>query len=194
MDRRDVLRAGAGLALGSVILPSEAFFPLLFRFLFSSAIRAGGSVAVRSSARTVLTRTVTAGATRKTVQVVTTRELGVSIAGVSYVSVAAAEAIEKHKCTAICVQGQSDSTTLISDNPVRQSINLAVNFVNVAANRVEHDWGMYVAPGEFRYSIDFPRFLTPGVKRLDGYSPTPNKIKPFSSGNIYLAGMSDVFI
>jgi len=173
-------------------LSAEAFLPLLLRFVFSFAVRREATALAGSAVRSALTRTVVSGTTRKTVQVVSTRQLGISIAGISYLSAPAAEAVEKYNCNAVVIQGKNDTSFIESISVIQKSINLQLNIINVHLSKIEHEKGIYIAPGEFRYSIDFPRSLPLGVKRLEAKA-LKSEIEPFYSGNILLAGEHDVF-
>lgn len=188
--RRHALLAGASL-LGTTF-DIHAFPPLLLRFLFTSSVRGSASAAVRSVATSSVTRTVVSGGVTRTVQMVATRKVGISIAGVAFVSTAMAQAIEDHNCKAVCVIGNDKDATLSSSSPVTEAMNLTISIVNTIQNRIESDRGIYITPGEFQYSIPFPSFLQNGVKRLEATSPR-GQIRPVSSENFYLAHPSELF-
>ena len=164
----------------------NSWVPFVLRFLFSQVVRRS---VVRSGAR--LGARVGAGASSRSgvssgIKFISVESLGLAIAGVSSLSASAAEDLQKYNCEAICVRGSTDFVELSSGGSIIQSsANLSIDFVDVKKNKVEEDWGIYIAPGEFRYSIDFPRSVPVGVKRVVGYSEADD-IAPFSSPNILL--------
>lgn len=188
--RRHALLA-TGALLGAPIT-SNALLPLLLRFFFTSGVRAGASAAVRGVATRAVTRTVVSGGVTRSVQMVASREIGLSIGGVAFVSVAMAQAVEDYNCKAVCVIGNDKDATLASSSPVKEAMNLTINIINAVANTIESDRGIYITPGEFQYSIPFPNFLQNGVKRLEAVSPR-GLIKPVSSENFYLAHPLELF-
>jgi hypothetical protein len=190
LTRRRILMAIAGVTvLGS---SAHSFLPLLLRFLFTAGVRTGASAAVRATTRSVVTRTVVSNGVRRSVQMVATKEIGLSIAGVAFISASAAAAIEEHDCKAVCVLGSDHDAVVVAETPVREAMNITINLVNVLTRSVDSERGVYVAPGEFRYSIDFPNALQNGVKRLEAFSPT-NLAHRVSSANFYLAHPSELF-
>lgn len=194
MKRRTALKA----AIGAPLFAHPEFglpwvLPLL-RVILGLEVRgaATASVAGRALASRAVTRTVVRGGVTKTIQTVTTAEMGISIAGVTALSLTAAELLKEYDCKALCVQGVSDTGKVISEAFSKPS-HVTVNIYNTVTGKFEDYARQYVNPGRFEYSFDLPRSLPLGVKFVEGVADDDKSVKPFRSANILLAGAGDVF-
>lgn len=171
---------------------SAGFLIPLFKVLAGVGVKKSAPQIGRIAASRIVTRTVVRGGVTTTVQTITTAELGITVAGITALSVGAAELLSKFDCKLLCVRDESDVATVVSESLSRPT-HVTIDVFDVQTGRVEDYSREYVNPGNSQFKFKIPKTVNVGVKRLDGRADDDPKIQPFSSGNILLAGADDVF-
>jgi hypothetical protein len=193
MNRRDGLRVVSGTILCSAIQP-RAFGLLvgpILRILLGISVRGTANVAARSVASRAVTMSVSRAGLTSTVQAVTTREIGVSIAGVAALSIPAAELLAEYNCQAIFVKGVDETVTVIS-NALSRPTHITVEIYNSITGRVEDYRREYANSGNFEFKFQLPWEGSRTVKRLNGRADDDHSVPHFSTGNILFTESHDV--
>jgi len=195
MNRRHALiYSSAGVLFSSAVAPASAALQLipLLKILGGLTVKRSAPAAIGIGASRIVTRTIVRGGVVKTVQTVSTAQLGISVAGISALSLGAAELIEKFGCKSIYVRGESDAATVVSQALTRPT-HVTINVYNAETGKLEDYGREYVNPGNSEFRFKIPNGVDVGVKRLDGRADDDPTIPPFTSGNVLLAGRDDVF-
>lgn len=191
MDRRL-----ASLAIPTLIsataTPAAAALPLLLRILLGTGIRGTANVAAQGMARSAVTMSVRRGAMTASMQVVTTKQIGITITGVLALSVPAAEIVAQHDVKAICVRGIDKYATVVADNFMVNSTQLVVNVYNSVNNSLENSIPLYANVGKKEFEFDLPWETGRHVRRFEGSAKTDRTVRPFSSGNVLFTSTEDV--
>jgi hypothetical protein len=191
MDRRTLTK---GIAASFLAPPAEpkANPLLILRFLFGTGARVGVSGAVRAAATSAVERQIIINGARHTVRTVATREIGISLSGVAFISLMAAKKIEQYDCKNICIIGKDKGISCTPSSPTPQAMNFTINLFNTITGDLEWERSAYITPKEFSFSIDFPLYVQNGVKHLIASSPQ-KQFDPIRSTNFYLAHPTELF-
>lgn len=174
-------------------LSSQANPLAILRFVFGTAgVRTGVSVAARSLATATVERVIFPNGVKTVIKTVATKEIGVSLHGVAFISLAAAEIINKFDCKNVSVMGKNSGIACVPVTPPTQAMNFVINLYNTATGEREWERPAYITPKEFQFSIDFPRSVSNGVKHLTAISPQ-GLLDPIRSSNFYLAHPMELF-
>lgn len=189
-------RRKAMLAIAPALLvlqtEADAFVPLLLRILLGVGVRGTATVGARAIASRAVTMSVTRAGVARTMQVVTTREIGISIAGVVALSVTAAEVVAQYDIKAICVREIDKFATVVADNILINPTQLTVNIFNSVSSMLEKTVPIYANAGRKEFEFELPWETGRYVRRFDGSANSDSSVKKFTSGNVLFTSVEDV--
>ncbi len=193
MERRKILTASTAIAVAGALPNAGAIGPLaIFRFLLGLGVRGTATAGARAMSSRAVTMSVSRAGVTRSVQVVTTKELGISVAGVVAFSIPAAEAMANHECKSVCIEGVHDLGKVTSSIALPIPTHVTVNIFNGVTRKFEDYRREYVNSGAFEFTFRLPWEPETSVKQFDGRADDDAKIAPFSSGNVLLVRNSDV--
>jgi hypothetical protein len=191
MNRRSAILAATTLGSG---LPNSAsaFLPLVFRVLMGVGVRGTATAGARVMSSRAVSMSVTRSGVTRTMQVVTTRNIGISLTGIVALSVTAAEVVSQYDVKAICVREIDKYATIVTDNVLINPTQLTVNIINAVSNAIEDTKPIYANAGKKEFEFDLPWETGRSVRRFEGFANSNRAVRPFSSGNILFTSSEDV--
>lgn len=193
MKRRQILAASSAIAVAGSLPSASAIGPLaILRFILGLGVRGTATAGARAMASRAVTMSVSRAGVTRTVQVVTTKELGISVAGVVAFSIPAAEAMANYDCRSVCIEGVHEFGKLTSSIALTIPTHVTLNIFNGVTRKFEDYRREYANSGAFEFTFKLPWEPETSVKQFDGRADDDPRIAPFTTGNVLLVRNADV--